>query len=163
MRCQEDGDFEWELRDAAAAVLSTTAEPKLGPGGAESGLGAGETAREGDATTDRPSGGAERKQERARAREVFITLEKRIVDCVCYDPQEQWDRVLDEDGHPRIDRAQLRWFRDYQWRPPQDARNAEEVKMALPGMHVHDVDQSGVAGRDGELDDWGRKWSKGRR
>ena len=37
------------------------------------------------------------------AREVFITLEKRVADCVKYDPMEQWDRLLDEEGHARID------------------------------------------------------------
>ena len=95
-----------------------------------------------------------------RERELFITLEKRIFDCVQYDPQEQWDRALDEDGHPRIDRTQWKWFRDYEWRPAQDARNVEEVKKALPGMKITDEDQTRVSGRDGELDDWGQKWSK---
>ena len=34
-------------------------------------------------------------------------------------PLEQWDCVVDAAGHPKIDRSQLRWFRDYEWRPPQ--------------------------------------------
>ena len=116
--CQEDGDFEWELRDVP-----------------------------GDGNGD-------------GAREVFITLEKRVVDCVKYDPMEQWDRLLDEEGHARIDRTRLRWFRDEAWRPPQDARNPDEVAKALPGMRMLDRDQTKVGGRDGELDDWGREWRK---
>ena len=27
--------------------------------------------------------------------------------------------MVDAAGHPKIDRSQLRWFRDYEWRPPQ--------------------------------------------
>lgn len=98
-------------------------------------------------------------------RELFITLEKRVLsgECVRYDPQEQWDRVLDEAGHPKIDRSQLKWFRDYEWRPPQDARTVDEVKQALPGMDFSDTDQTNVGGRDGELDDWGRDWGKGKK
>ena len=38
-------------------------------------------------------------------------------------------------------------------------------RLLLPGMHVMDEDQTTVSGRDGELDDWGQKWSgkKGKR
>ena len=107
--CQDDGDFEWELRDVPADDR---------PGEESS---AGVAAKGWDAASV--------------ARELFVTLEKRppADGVVRYDPAEQWDRLLDEDGHARIDRTKLRWFRDEQWRPPVDATCREEVEKALRG------------------------------
>lgn len=104
-----------------------------------------------------------REREDGGGKELFITMEKRVRDVVSYDPAEQWDCLVAEDGHPRIDTAALRWFRGYEWRPPQDASNVDEVKQAMPDMRFTDADQTKMSGRDGELDDWGDKWNKNKR
>ena len=104
-----------------------------------------------------------REHEDGGGKELFITMEKRVRDVVSYDPAEQWDCLVAEDGHPRIDTAALRWFRGYEWRPPQDASNVDEVKQAMPDMRFTDADQTKMSGRDGELDDWGDKWNKNKR
>jgi hypothetical protein len=137
--CQDDGDFEWELRDVPADDR---------PGEESS---AGVAAKGWDAASV--------------ARELFVTLEKRppADGVVRYDPAEQWDRLLDEDGHARIDRTNLRWFRDEQWRPPVDATCREEVEKALPGMNFSNANQTLAPGRDGELDGWGDKWAKNKK
>ena len=99
---------------------------------------------------------------RRATRELFIVLEKALPadGAVEYDPMRQWDRLFTEPGHARIDRRAMRWTRDGEWRPPQDAASPDQVARALPDMHVFAQNQTGVAGRDGELDDWGMDWEK---
>jgi hypothetical protein len=72
----------------------------------------------------------------------------------------QWDCLIDAPGHERIDRRRMRWTRDGEWRPPRDATTKDEVARALPDMRVFSENQTGVCGRDGELDDWGADWEK---
>lgn len=95
-------------------------------------------------------------------RELFIVLEKALPPNgeTQYDPMRQWDCLIDAPGHERIDRRRMRWTRDGEWRPPQDATTRDQVARALPDMHVYAVNQTGVSGRDGELDDWGADWEK---
>lgn len=93
-------------------------------------------------------------------RELFLSLEKdtRGGAGVSYHPEDQWERVFLKKGHAKIDRRHMRWLRDGEWRPPKDARCADEVASALPGMNFSEENQQTVKGRDGELDDWGRDW-----
>ena len=95
-------------------------------------------------------------------RELFIVLEKALPSdgAVEYDPMRQWDRLFAEPGHERIDRRTMRWTRDCEWRPPRDAASPDQVARALPDMRVFARNQTSVAGRDGELDDWGMDWEK---
>ena len=103
--------------------------------------------------------GPERTQ---NERELFIVLEKAVpVDGeIEYDPMRQWDCLFAEPGHGRIDRRRMRWTRDGEWRPPRDAASPDQVARALPDMRVFARNQTGVSGRDGELDDWGTDWEK---
>lgn len=88
--------------------------------------------------------------------ELFLTLEKQAT--VSYHPMDQWDCLFIGTEHKRIDRREMRWLRDGEWRPPQDASNRNEVAAALPGMTIYERNQDQMSGRDGELDDWGKDW-----
>jgi hypothetical protein len=89
VRCQEDGDFEWELRDAASKGAAAAAGAAAGVGSGAAGAGAG-AAGEAAPGGGGGGGGGGAVVAVAKDRELFITLEKRIFDCVQYDPQAQW-------------------------------------------------------------------------
>ena len=98
------------------------------------------------------------------AKEVFVTLEKRVaaenVD-EKYRPEAQWASVFAGREHPRVDLLELRWLRDVDYRPPQDARNVEEVAAAMPGMRIDTSrDSTRERGSDGDIGDWGGNWRK---
>jgi hypothetical protein len=60
-----------------------------------------------------------------------------------------------------VDLLELRWLRDVDYRPPQDARNVEEVAAALPGMRIDTSrDSTRERGSDGDIGDWGGNWRK---
>ena len=89
---------------------------------------------------------------------MFITLEKRVADCVKYDPMEQWDG-FDEEGHARIDPDAAAVVPG---RGVAPAAGRAQPRGGGQGVPDEDVgrDQTKVGGRDGVLDDWGRDVSK---
>ena len=77
-----------------------------------------------------------------------------------YDPMRQWDCLFAEPGHGRIDRRAMGGCAtasgDRRGTPPPQTKSRARCGYA----RVRVRNQTGVSGRDGELDDWGTDWEK---
>lgn len=76
-------------------------------------------------------------------------------------PEDQWNCVLDKQGHQKIDMKHAQWKRKEPYKPLLNARTEEELKMVLPDNKYYEkpIDQQRST-EDDELGSWGTTWKK---